>query len=464
MSSSGTAFDPTRWAPLGNKRAGMIAVATAASVSLTFIFAFTGWVAYLLWRHHSRVKANRVEHETRAIRFLASSHGILLGSLILGDFIQAVAFALTFVWVGKNRIPTAQHPTHICTAQGILIQIGDLGSAFSSLVICGNLLLLLVFRITPTLRWIWITLACEWALIFLLAAIGPLSRIGKGGVPFYGPSGAWCWIVQDYQHFRLWVHYFFVFVVAFFDLVCYSVIALYLRYHHGQMRQQSHLANTANISRAMLLYPIVYVATILPLSIYRIAAMTGQNWSVHVLLGAGAVFTLSGAANCTIYALTRKLVTFDGVASALRRGSASASAGTAIEGGSFLRRGSSATVSPPQPRSKIRFERNIFSLLHKEDGPRYRSDSSVGNALHGIVVEVETTNFQEGTPAPSPLLNDQDSNSKSRRPSKPEIRWHMETPAGEDRPFGRLNMRDSLEMGPSRTPSSGADGSDKETV
>lgn len=62
----------------------MIAVATAASVSLTFIFAFTGWVAYLLWRHHSRVKANRVEHETRAIRFLASSHGILLGSLILG--------------------------------------------------------------------------------------------------------------------------------------------------------------------------------------------------------------------------------------------------------------------------------------------------------------------------------------------------------------------------------------------
>lgn len=128
-----------------------------------------------------------------------------LQSAVYSDFIQAVAFALTFVvrawrrsttsdanlissssiqWVGKNRIPTAQHPTHICTAQGILIQIGDLGSAFSSLVICGNLLLLLVFRITPTLRWIWITLACEWALIFLLAAIGPLSRIGKGGVPF----------------------------------------------------------------------------------------------------------------------------------------------------------------------------------------------------------------------------------------------------------------------------------------
>lgn len=50
----------------------------------------------------------------------------------------------------------------------------------------------------------------------------------------------------------------------------------------------------------------------------------------QVLLGAGAVFTLSGAANCTIYALTRKLVTFDGVASALRRGSASASAGTGV--------------------------------------------------------------------------------------------------------------------------------------
>lgn len=63
----------------------------------------------------------------------------------------------------------------------------------------------------------------------------------------------------------------------------------------------------------------------LPLSIYRCAAMAGEHWNIHILLGAGAVFTLSGAANCIIYALTRRLVSFDGIGTALRRGSASVS-------------------------------------------------------------------------------------------------------------------------------------------
>lgn len=77
-------MDPVRWTPLGTNRPGLIAVSTAASVSLAFIAAFSSWVAYLLIRHHAREKKLRVEHETRAVRFLASSHGILLGSLIIG--------------------------------------------------------------------------------------------------------------------------------------------------------------------------------------------------------------------------------------------------------------------------------------------------------------------------------------------------------------------------------------------
>lgn len=52
--------------------------------------------------------------------------------------------------------------------------------------------------------------------------------------------------------------------------------------------------------------------------------MAGAQWNIHILLGAGAVFTLSGAANCTVYALTRRLVSFDGIGNVLRRGSGSA--------------------------------------------------------------------------------------------------------------------------------------------
>ncbi|GAA5957080.1 hypothetical protein JCM8115_003951 [Rhodotorula mucilaginosa] len=475
MAPTGSSSDD-RWVPLADKRAGTIAVCTAACVSLAFILAFSSWVAYLLYRHHTRVKALRVERETRAIRFLASSHGILLGSLIFGDFVQALGFSLSWAWVARGEIPTAAYPTRLCKTQSILIQIGDLGSAFSSLVICLNLLLILVFRITPATRWLMVTLLIEWIIIGILASVGPISRIGKEGVPFYGPSGSWCWVNSAYQLERLLVHYLWVFIVAFFNLLFYSIIAIYLRYHDGGRLASGPLAQTANISRVMLIYPVVYVATILPLSIYRCAAMAGEHWNIHILLGAGAVFTLSGAANCIIYALTRRLVSFDGIGTALRRGSSSATAGRGNESPSLFRRGSSATVggplSPhsPQPRAKIRFERGAFSLFFRPDGTPYRPEAPPRNStFDGIVVEVETVaNVQEQdqAPVPSAILAQREhahahQPDPPRRPSKPEVRWEDETPSSEDRPFGRLEPRDSFEqLGLSRTPSGAAD-SDK---
>lgn len=46
----------------------------------------------------------------------------------------------------------------------------------------------------------------------------------------------------------------------------------------------------------------------LPLSAFRLAALAGHPWSVHVQLAAGTIFTLSGFANTVVYAVTRKIV------------------------------------------------------------------------------------------------------------------------------------------------------------
>ncbi|GAA5987447.1 hypothetical protein JCM10908_001956 [Rhodotorula pacifica] len=469
MAASGSS-DP-RWAPLGDKRAGTIAVCTAACVSLAFILAFSSWVAYLLYRHNARVKARRTEkkEETRAVRFLASSHGILLGSLIFGDFVQSLGFSLSWAWVARGEIPTAAYPTALCTTQGLLIQLGDLGSAFSSLVICMNLTMILVFRITPATQWLVVALLFEWTVIILLAAIGPLSRLGKEGVPYYGPSGGWCWVNSAYQTERLVLHYLWVFIVAFLELVFFSTIAIYLKWHRGGSLGQRPLTQTGNISKIMLIYPVVYVATILPLSIFRCAGMAGYHWNIHILLVAGAIFTLSGAANCTIYALTRKLISFDGIGSVLRRGSTSASGSRGNDSPSVFRRGSGATIvpnsptpaQPPRPRAVVRFERSAFSLFFRP-GEHYSSSNS--NVFDGIIVEVETTKQQEA-PVPSPVLPQQhfDEIPPSRRPSKPEVKWDLESLPIEDRPFDRLEPRDSFELGLSRTVSA-ADGSDKPEV
>lgn len=78
------AVDPGLWVPLGDKRQGMIAVAVAATVSLVFLASLLAYIATLLWRYRARSRAGRVEKETRALRFLASSHGVAFISLLAG--------------------------------------------------------------------------------------------------------------------------------------------------------------------------------------------------------------------------------------------------------------------------------------------------------------------------------------------------------------------------------------------
>lgn len=178
-----------------------------------------------------------------------------------------------------------------------------------------------------------------------------------------------------------------------------------------------------------MLFPLVYIVTMcvqlppgsrnradirlssLPLSIYRLAYMTGHKLSIHYALGAGFIFTLSGAANCCIYAFTRKIVSLDGIGDALRRGSGSGSFGkcaydsldtfasaltrtiTAIGKLSHLPRPSISFASSSQGRrdSFLPPFSSPFTLLNSA---RRKSSSatatSMTGALSGIRVQVET--------------------------------------------------------------------------
>lgn len=55
-----------------------------------------------------------------------------------------------------------------------------------------------------------------------------------------------------------------------------------------------------------------------PLAIYRIAAIAGHHWAIRAQLGAGVIFTLSGAFDVALYATTRRLVGMEDVMSVFR--------------------------------------------------------------------------------------------------------------------------------------------------
>ena len=113
-----------------------------------------------------------------------------------------------------------------------------------------------------------------------------------------------------------------VFVVAFVDLVLYSIIAIYLAIQARRTTAKIplNISNLSGVSKIMFLYSISYIVTILPLSAYRVASMAGHKWSTDAQLAAGFIFTLSGFVNCCIYATTRNIISSESVG-AIRRGS-----------------------------------------------------------------------------------------------------------------------------------------------
>ena len=58
-------------------------------------------------------------------------------------------------------------------------------------------------------------------------------------------------------------------------------------------------------SLVMLAFPLVNLAVILPLSVYRLSALAGRQGSPQALAACGVIFALGGFANCTMYCLTR---------------------------------------------------------------------------------------------------------------------------------------------------------------
>lgn len=58
-------------------------------------------------------------------------------------------------------------------------------------------------------------------------------------------------------------------------------------------------------SLVMLLYPLINLTVIMPLSVYRVMALAGQPGSVQALAACGCIFSLGGLANVILYTFSR---------------------------------------------------------------------------------------------------------------------------------------------------------------
>ncbi|KAI1467573.1 G protein-coupled glucose receptor regulating Gpa2-domain-containing protein [Daldinia caldariorum] len=276
---------------------GLLAIGTFATISLIFtsvLLSFISW-RMITWKSHY----SRAVGRNQSI--------VLIYQMVLADFLQSLGFLISFHWAAERRIIG---PNGACFAQGWLIQLGDVASAFFVLAIAIHTTYQVVMSRSVSYKTFLCCIFGIWGLAVVLTSLAPII----GGRFVFLRAGVWCWISTGNKGLRLSIHYIWIFIVEFGSIIVYATGFYYL-YHAKRSDKVIIPARSAETMRkartAMLAYAMVYTFLSLPLAAGRMAAMSNNELSDEYYLFAGALFTCSGWVDTLLYTFTRRALLFD---------------------------------------------------------------------------------------------------------------------------------------------------------
>ncbi|KAG8721362.1 hypothetical protein FRC08_013725 [Ceratobasidium sp. 394] len=337
---------------IGTGVAGFTGLGSAVSIAvlLSYIARYT-------------FSSRNVSPMARGIRaFSHSALGVYLYSLLISDMVQGLGFAVSLKWASEGGI----HRSTACIAQGVLLQVGNLGGALWSIALAYHTFSLLFLVKRPSIWATRIVLAAGWAIIIVIPIVGPytIQNVDKSG-HFYGVLGPWCWIGPGYQ--REW--YLFLYAWVCLALVnsfaMYGLVYLHLSGHlslkNGKLdwkipsvngglnclssnaahdttsgshpsgpgssaggytphatdpnRVSKHLRR---IARRLMLYPLAYSTVTIPIVILRIGSTSGWKAPVPYPIFCGAIYACEGMANVLLFIATRRSLIQQAEAEAVR--------------------------------------------------------------------------------------------------------------------------------------------------
>ncbi|PYI10629.1 hypothetical protein BO78DRAFT_335316 [Aspergillus sclerotiicarbonarius CBS 121057] len=281
------------------QRKGLIAVSVMAVLSFLATLALISFISYRLifWRGSY----------ARYIGY--NQYIILIYNLVLADLQQSLAFLICIKWITDDKIKA---DTAGCFLQGFWLQIGDPGSGLFVLAIAFHTFLIVALGKKPSHRAFVASVIGLWVFVAILVII-PLAAHGRY---VFIPSGAWCWISEEYESIRLWTHYIWIFLAEFGTVCLYAIMWFQLRVRIKQsaILGSSHIESLKRLRRVigyMVIYPIAYIVLSLPLAAGRMATAQGDGPSVAYFCVAGAMITSSGLVDALLYTLTRRNLIID---------------------------------------------------------------------------------------------------------------------------------------------------------
>lgn len=111
------------------------------------------------------------------------------------------------------------------------------------------------------------------------------------------------------------MHYLWIFIAEFGNLVLYGAMFFYLQHRMKQARilrqNREHLARLNRVVIYMVIYPLVYLCLSLPLAAGRMSTATNNILSKTYFAVAGCLMALSGLVDTLVYTLTRRQIVLE---------------------------------------------------------------------------------------------------------------------------------------------------------
>jgi len=246
------------------------------------------------------------------------STDIYMLSLFAFDMIMATAKSMYVKWIHEGKVYTGD----FCTAQGIVQQLGDTGSALATLAIAIHTFVVALWGIQPHQHSIaYAIVGLTWIFVCFFVGIG--VSINTRGSNFYeSPVGYWCWIGNHYLPEQLAGQYIWVWVTMVISFLAYTTLFFWARgnisvsqQHWWKFQVHSDTDVVQDIdpggrrwrSFRMIVYPIVFAVIALPLSVVR--WRSGFGGSKHHLptatFAVEFLYSLSGVLNVLLFLFTR---------------------------------------------------------------------------------------------------------------------------------------------------------------
>ncbi|KAI6157077.1 hypothetical protein BKA82DRAFT_994530, partial [Pisolithus tinctorius] len=118
-------------------------------------------------------------------------------NMMISHLILSIGELLNIKWIVEARL----YPGTVCTIQGFLIQLGNVGVALSTMAVAVHVLQVLVLQWRSPPKLALLVLAIIWLLIFLLVVVPPIVVQHN----IYGASGYWCFVDGSIMTQFLWM-------------------------------------------------------------------------------------------------------------------------------------------------------------------------------------------------------------------------------------------------------------------